>query len=150
MKLTSILYVIIVMLIISIVTLLLYNIPDDNTDTSLCVSDELVKTHYHYTITVFSNNSRVIIPDDIGIVGKCMNDIHTHDKDGLVHIESEKVNFTTSTIVDFINLWVEKIGQDEFYKIVSDNGTMVLNGEYVLKDFYGYIPEDGDNIVIWY
>ena len=46
--------------------------------------------HYHLKIEIKQDQKRIPIPPNIGINGKCIHPLHTHDSAGLVHIDHPK------------------------------------------------------------
>lgn len=82
-------------------------------------------------------------PAGLGISQKCMREIHIHNPDGILHIESfnkDKV-FTFGDFLDL--LWFER-------KLsLGDNPKVLVGGEEI-KDYSNVILTDGMSIIVEY
>lgn len=67
---------------------------------------EAVNTHYHSHLDIFVDGKKVAVPSLIGInVGaQYLTQLHTHDKRGVIHIESPKSN-DHFTLGQFVAEW---------------------------------------------
>lgn len=91
-----------------------------------CQANEQVLFHIHAHLTVFVNGAPRRIPYGIGIPGaeasptpagpfvgsgSCFYWLHTHARDGIIHIESPIQR--TYTLGDFFDIWGQKLGPTE-------------------------------------
>jgi hypothetical protein len=69
-----------------------------------CEREEHFDLHIHAHVDVFVDGKPLPIPEGVGIVGRsCLYWMHTHDRSGIVHIESPEVR--SFTVGQFIELW---------------------------------------------
>lgn len=127
-----------------------YFMTKDKTPSNItCISDELLKTHYHYTVTIYANGKQIDIPENVGISGSCIQEVHTHEQPNLVHFESEK-NDDTTRLNEFLNILYQdknfELSTDNF--ISSDNSTLTINGIDMTNSFLNYTMMDGDKVVL--
>jgi hypothetical protein len=74
-----------------------------------CISGEGGQLyHWHTQLNIFSGATKIVIPGGIGISAFCLEPVHTHQADGLIHIESD-VNRLYS-IGDFFRVWGKPFG----------------------------------------
>lgn len=98
--------------------------------------------HIHPTLQLFVQGEEVPVGANIGISRTCMAEVHTHEADGMLHIESTDRN-ATYTIVDFFKVLGEELERDGFTL------TATVNGEEV-EDIETYILRDHDAVVLSY
>ncbi|GAC1589765.1 MAG: hypothetical protein NVS3B28_16120 [Candidatus Velthaea sp.] len=72
-----------------------------------CDAAEGVAMHIHPHLTIMDHGKQVRIPEDVGrpLGAQCLYWLHTHTPDGIVHIESPKVQ--TFTLGQFMDVWGE-------------------------------------------
>lgn len=68
-----------------------------------CQASEQSLFHIHAYLAVFVNGAESQVPSDIGISGTCLYWLHTHDADGVIHIESPV--HRTFTLGQFFDEW---------------------------------------------
>ena len=111
-----------------------------------CDTNEQVVFHVHTHLTIFVDGTARQIPDGIGIVpprtvqqtpqgpfvrsGGCFYWLHTHAKDGIIHIESP-VQGNNYTLGDFFAIWGQPLGSNQ---VGPSNGkvTAFFNGKVYL------------------
>jgi len=77
-----------------------------------CIPSENMAFHYHSKINATLNGEPFIVPTNIGLTPSCVKPLHTHDTDGVIHIEFVKpVRFTLG---NFIKLWGIDLNQYDF------------------------------------
>ena len=60
--------------------------------------------HIHSQLTIkLPDGSTAEVPPNIGISEDCMYWLHTHEPDGLLHVEAP--NETLATLADFLEIW---------------------------------------------
>lgn len=110
---------------------------------------EKIAIHHHTSLKVVEDGKQVMIPENIGIDEKYYKDhsldkygvagiapVHTHDMDGMIHIES-KVD-RPFTLADFLNVWGKDFGNVKEVKV---------NGQSV-EDYRITQLKDGDRLVL--
>src|SRR3989344_1994245 len=116
-----------------------------------CTTDMATQFHIHPHLEIFINGEKQEIPVNIGIEeSRCMHPLHTHDNNGIIHVESpQKRDFTLD---DFFFVWNKKFTKDQIldYK-VDDTHTIrqTINGKDV-QDYENTILRDKDEIIIYY
>lgn len=68
-----------------------------------CATSEQLLFHIHAHLDIFANGRKVRVPSQIGIPGKCIYWLHTHDSSGIIHVESPVQR--TYTLGDFFDIW---------------------------------------------
>lgn len=73
-------------------------------------ASEILSFHIHQEVEIFVDGAKVTIPQGIGIdeANKQIAVIHTHQTDGVVHVESPKVSHVY-TLGDFFGVWGLKL-----------------------------------------
>ncbi len=74
-----------------------------------CDRAEGTKLHIHQHLLLYNRGSRVTVPSLIGIPpgADCFYWIHTHNDDGMIHVESPVVK--TFTLGQFFDIWGERL-----------------------------------------
>jgi hypothetical protein len=96
------------------------------TDGVSCQSSEQSLFHIHAHLTIFVNGAARQIPADVGITSSCLYWLHTHDADGIIHIESPVRR--TFTLGQFFDEWGQPLGPDTL-GAVSGHLTALYNGK---------------------
>jgi hypothetical protein len=116
---------------------------------------ELLSTngiHYHPHLTITLKGESIPIPSGVGI-GAVHNPIHTHDPDGIIHLEFEGVVKKEDTKLGrFFEIWDKDFSKDSIMgHKTGEGGTvkMKVNGEEN-TEFENYLMKDGDKIEITY
>lgn len=81
------------------------------TDGISCQTGEQSIFHIHAHLTIFVNGAPRQIPASIGIPGRCLYWLHTHDADGIIHIESPVRR--TFTLGQFFDEWGQPLSPDQ-------------------------------------
>lgn len=102
--------------------------------------------HWHTELSISILGEKQDIPADIGI-GAVHNPIHTHDTDGVIHMEfSGLVRKDDVKIEQFFKIWKKEFNKDCIFD--KCNGVkMLVNGE-VNQEFENYIMKNKDKIEI--
>ncbi len=93
---------------------------------------EMVKVHWHAHLTMINDGQNVEVPAGIGINkdANCLYWLHTHQTDGIIHIESpERTNFTLG---DFFAVWGQPLSTTEAGAISAASGQTLrfyVNGQ---------------------
>ncbi len=122
-----------------------------NPTFQLCIDDTAVIVHLHPRLRIFINGKPTPIPANIGISEDCTRPIHTHDSDGVIHVESP-VQYPY-TLGDFFMVWAaQKFSSTTLVGYTADAThkiTMTVNG-VVSNQFEKYVLMDNDDIVLSY
>jgi hypothetical protein len=83
--------------------------------------------HWHAQLNIFSGPTKIVIPASIGLSAFCIEPLHTHGADGVIHVESD-VNRLYS-IGDFFVIWGKPFGSPSPMLV---NGTAITPGATVI------------------
>jgi hypothetical protein len=115
-----------------------------------CTTDMATEFHIHPYLKIFINGVQQEIPTNIGIDSGCMHPLHTHDKNGEIHVESpQKRDFILG---DFFTVWKKSFSKDKVLDYKADDTHVIretVNGVEV-QDYENTILYDKDQIVIYY
>jgi hypothetical protein len=95
-----------------------------------CVVGTQYVYHWHTQLIVHSGDVPVTIPVNIGIVGTCLEPVHTHNTDGVIHVETT-VNRLYS-IGDFYRVWGKPFGNPT--QMIVNTTTITPNPDTILYD----------------
>lgn len=76
-----------------------------------CNTMEGAVLHIHAHVALFVNGKQLAIPRNIGIVGKCLYWVHTHDAEGIIHMESPK--YRSFTLGDVFRIWGQPLSEKQ-------------------------------------
>lgn len=106
--------------------------------------------HIHPELAIFIDGKQVAIPHNIGVGVNGMTAIHTHDEDGVIHIEAPiKKDFVLG---DFFAVWGKEFSKTRLLDTtIADTGkiAVTVNGSPV-DTYENTILRDKDKIVISY
>ena len=90
-----------------------------------CQTSEQLVYHIHAHLAIFADGQPRTVPAGIGIPGQCIYWLHTHDTDGIIHIESPDQR--TYTLGNFFDIWGQplsatRVGGDRGAVTASVNG----------------------------
>jgi len=116
----------------------------------LCTTDMATKYHIHPELKIIINGVEQGIPSNIGINSSCMNSIHTHSADGLIHVESPVVK--DFVLADIFTVWDKVFTKDQILDYIADEKSKIsvtVNGKSV-DTFENTLLKDKEKIVISY
>lgn len=109
--------------------------------------------HWHPKLKVTIKGKKQEIPAALGLAGQIHQELHTHDKDGVIHMEMKGIVTKDETkLSNFFRVWGKEFNSTQIFdKTNGTEGTvkMIVNGKEN-KDFENYLMKDGDNIEIRY
>lgn len=115
-----------------------------------CTTDMATEFHIHPTLEIIVNGEPQTIPANIGVRPSCMNSIHTHTADGLLHVEApEKRDFT---LADFFAVWDKPFSKNQVLEYVSGDSHAVhvtVDGKEVYT-FEDTVLKEKEKIIITY
>ncbi len=107
--------------------------------------------HIHPVLSINVNGEEEAIPGNIGISGNCMAEVHTHEPNGVLHLESVHQG-KEFVLGDFFKVWGEPLEREEFQLAMTVDGEESNElGDLVLKDHqqivleYSSVGEDNVN-----
>jgi|SRR3989344_271766 len=83
-----------------------------------CLTSEVFHLHPHLTIKI--DGVEEPLPANIGIYTDCAQEIHTHEADGIIHVESEIDK--GYTFQDFLNVFRVSLEQEGYVTRLTVNG----------------------------
>lgn len=90
--------------------------------------------HTHQLLSIVVDGQNEIIPANIGISGDCMAEVHTHETDGKIHVETAQAS-KEHTLNDFFSVWGRDIERPGYALIAIINAdTSEDPGSHVLRD----------------
>jgi hypothetical protein len=110
--------------------------------------------HYHPELEIYIKGEKIDIPANIGLIGGIHNPIHTHDSDGIVHLEygNGVVREDDTRLDNFFKVWGKEFSSNQIFEYTNGpegNISMTVNGE-LNTEYENYEMKDGDKIVIQY
>lgn len=108
--------------------------------------------HYHTNLAIIIKGENISVPKDIGI-GAVHNPVHTHETDGVIHLEfSGVVKKEDTTLGKFFEIWGKDFSEGSIMGHKTGEGgavKMKVNGAEN-TEFENYLMKDGDKIEIIY
>ncbi|MGH9782986.1 MAG: hypothetical protein ACRD88_02270 [Terriglobia bacterium] len=108
--------------------------------------------HRHVELRITIKGMQQDIPENLGI-GVQHNPIHTHDRDGVIHLEFQGfVTMDDLRLREFFKVWGKRFNRNcifEYCNGPDGNVTMLVNG-VENREFESYVMKDKDNIEIRY
>lgn len=104
-----------------------------------CLTSEEFHLHPHLTITI--DGEEVPVPENIGVEPNCFRELHTHESDGVIHVESDVDKGYAFS--DFLNVWGFPIEQAGLIT------RLTVDGEFSENDT-SFKLEDGQEILLEY
>ncbi len=107
--------------------------------------------HWHPHLTIIIDGKEQAIPPNIGLDGPVHSPIHTHDPDGIIHLENNNPTEKTMRLGTLFELWGKEFNQNQIFQYTTEQGnlSMSVNGE-TNEEFENYILKEKDNITIEY
>ena len=117
-----------------------------------CQSMEGAAMHIHQHLQLFNHGKPVVLPANIGIsmAANCLYWLHTHQTDGIIHVESpQKRNFTLG---EFFDVWGQELSWWEAGPIRATKGQKLFisvnHAKWTGKDPRAIPLRDHEEIVI--
>ncbi len=118
----------------------------------LCLPMEGQAMHIHTNLKIIADKQTIPLPANIGIDASrnCMTSLHTHDADGIIHVEAPAVKYFT--LGDFFAVWGKPLNENQMgdYKVDADHGLMLSVDGQPSTAFENLLLKDGQQIVINY
>lgn len=112
---------------------------------------EMVQVHYHAHLALFQDGKEVPLPAGIGIdnTANCLYWLHTHQTDGIIHIESPKDS--QFTLGNFFDVWKQPLTSSQAGIIKTNDGsklTVYVDGQAYTGDPKTIVLKAHQKIVI--
>lgn len=116
-----------------------------------CESMEGAVEHIHAHLQIFNHGRGVQVPAQIGIeqIAGCLYWLHTHDTDGIIHIESPVKR--TFTLGQFFDVWQETLSRAQAASVRAPHGRtlrVTVNGRLWTGNPRSIPLRDREEIVI--
>ena len=138
---------VIVIGLVGIISLFLF---DKNNATGAAIGVPHQPIHWHPHLTILIDGQQQVIPAGIGLGVKEYPE-HTHDTDGIIHMENNNPTSETLMLGYFFKVWGKDFSRTCIFQYCTNNGTlkMFVNGKQNLE-FEKYSMHDKDEIIIEY
>jgi hypothetical protein len=108
--------------------------------------------HYHPHLRIIINGSEVLVPANIGVdpANGAMSDLHTHETDGTIHIESDRAG-EVFTLGQLFIQWGVKLTPTQIGGVQAKDGqkvTVTNNGSPVAGDPMNLVLRPDQKIVL--
>ncbi len=108
------------------------------------------KYHVHGRLSVFIDGKQTPVPNNIGLNQRQASALHTHDAEGIMHIEADAPRDVK--LSEFFIVWGVKFSKDQIGKYKNESGKTVqvfVNGQKV-DDPENYLIKPRDDVVVGY
>jgi hypothetical protein len=115
-----------------------------------CESSERLDYHVHATLSVIIDGEPQRVPTNVGVKpGECIYWLHTHDDQGLIHVEAPEEG--SYTLGQFFAIWGQSLSETQLLDRTTDADTVItatVNGETFEGDPAEISLADGDVVVV--
>ncbi|MEK7281343.1 MAG: hypothetical protein AAB037_03200 [Chloroflexota bacterium] len=104
--------------------------------------------HLHTKLSIFVDGQPQTVSANIGILPGCHRPLHTHDTDGIIHVESHVVR--DYTLGDFFKTWGKELSPEQALSYRAADGYTIRAkaGGADVTDLAGLMLKDSLEIVI--
>jgi hypothetical protein len=116
-----------------------------------CNRNEFFNYHVHSHIDVFINGQEGEVPDNIGILSSpsCLYWLHTHDNDGIIHVEAPQTR--EFTLGQFLDIWEQtRDSAGMFDSVAGMNVTAYVDGEQFEGNYRDIQLESQKQVILAY
>jgi hypothetical protein len=114
-----------------------------------CHRTEQTNYHVHSHLDVFADGEKQQVPANIGILSSCLFWLHTHDSDGVIHVEAPQTR--AFTLGQFLNIWNQTKDSNGLFDSVSGKSvTAYVNGTQFEGDYKDIQLNSREQIVLAY
>jgi hypothetical protein len=102
---------------------------DATIDGIPCQSNEQLAVHYHAHLSILVGGNQALLPAGIGIdnTTQCLYWLHTHQSDGVVHIEAPRSSASRKfTLGDFFDVWKKRLDSTHIGDTTLGSGQKLL------------------------
>lgn len=97
--------------------------------------------HLHPRLVILLDGEEIPLPVNIGVEPNCVRELHTHEPDGVIHVESDVDK--GYTFADFLGVWGLPLDQAGFIT------RLTVDGEFNDNDI-NFKLEDGQEVILEY
>lgn len=83
-----------------------------------CEASETLTYHVHAHLALIANGQTVAVPANIGIPGRCIYWLHTHDASGVIHVEAPSPR--DFTLGNFFDIWRQPLSSTQVLSFKAD------------------------------
>ena len=117
-----------------------------------CESGERLEYHVHATVRIVIVGETRVIPTNVGVrPGECIYWLHTHDNEGLIHVEAPRQD--NYTLGQFFAIWGQPLSPTQLLDRTTDSEHQIqaiVNGEPYAGDPAQIPLADGSVIILEY
>lgn len=118
----------------------------------VCTTDMATQFHIHSHLTIMADKKTIVIPKNVGIdlQKNCMSSVHTHDANGIIHIEAPvQKDFTLG---DFFYKWNMPLSRTQVLTLKTDDthGLKIYADGKEITDPENLVMTDHQDIFISY
>jgi len=114
-----------------------------------CNRTEQFNYHVHTHFDVFVDGMEQQVPDNVGRLDSCLYWLHTHTRDGIIHVEAPQTR--EFTLGQFLDVWKQTSDSAGLFDSVADmNATAYVNGDQVEGSYRDVQLESLGQIAIVY
>ncbi len=97
--------------------------------TVICTSEgQALVDHIHPDLHILVDGVPDVVPANIGITQGCVAELHTHDTDGVIHVETVTPGrLDELTLADFFAVWGESLSRDGYSYTVTVDGVPITD-----------------------
>ena len=93
-----------------------------------CHRTEQLTYHIHAHLNVFIDGSEQQVPDNVGRLNSCLYWLHTHSRDGIIHVEAPQTK--EFTLGQFLDVWRQTSDSAGlFSSVAGKNATAYVDGK---------------------
>jgi len=135
---------------VGVVAAILYKPPEALAISGVeCHTREVTNYHVHSHLDVFVDGQRKEVPASVGILSSCLFWLHTHDGDGIIHVEAPSQ--TEYTLGQFTDIWSQTHSPSKaFFDSLRDEPTAYVNGIEFVGNYREIPLESRTQIVLVY
>jgi hypothetical protein len=97
--------------------------------------------HIHAHLAIFLNGAQFALPSQIGRVTNCNYDIHTHDRSGVVHVESDVAPTQPFTLGQLFAVWGEPLSNTAVAELTDPSIVAYINDNGTVQQWTGNIAD---------
>ena len=104
------------------------------------------RIHWHASLQIVIDGREIPIPAGVGLTPSPKVQ-HTHDWDGIIHIETESEEPANFRLGTFFDIWGVSFSKGCLFQYCGLDLSMFVNGEES-QEFDNYLLQDGDEVLI--
>lgn len=107
--------------------------------------------HIHSQLNIIIDGENMVVPAGIGLGGDAHQPLHTHETDGIIHLEAYNPTSDYFKLGKFFEIWDKRLTSSCVFDYCTNKGklTMTVNGQ-PNNEFGDYVMKDGDKMILEY